>query len=130
MLSSQLKLTKQRKVILEELRKLKTHPSADEIYNIVRERLPRISLGTVYRNLEILSDAGVILKLDVAGSQKRFDGDTSKHYHLRCTKCGCIRDLNLEFDLSAIEEKTQPIKNISGFHLEFYGLCESCQEKI
>ena len=71
MLSSQLKLTKQRKVILEELRKLKTHPSADEIYNIVRERLPRISLGTVYRNLEILSDAGVILKLDVAGSQKR-----------------------------------------------------------
>ncbi len=130
MLPGNLKLTKQRRVILEELKKLKTHPSAEELYSIVRERLPRISLGTVYRNLEMLSAAGVILKLDSAGSQKRFDGDTSKHYHLRCTQCDCVRDLDLEFDLSEVEEKLYPMKHVFGFHLEFYGLCESCREKI
>jgi Fur family ferric uptake transcriptional regulator len=57
-------MTRQRRVILEELRKVNTHPSADEIYEIVRKRLPRISLGTVYRNLEILSESGDIQKLE------------------------------------------------------------------
>ena len=69
-----LRMTRQRRVILEELRKVKTHPSADEIYEIVRKRLPRISLGTVYRNLEILSESGDIQKLEPGCSLKRFDG--------------------------------------------------------
>lgn len=123
---SQLKITQQRRVILEELWKVKTHPSADEVYHLVRKRLPHISLGTVYRNLEILSEAGIILKLGVGGSQKRFDGNTNPHYHFRCTKCNVIYDVDFTFNVSEIKEKINTVPNISGFNLEFYGLCESC----
>lgn len=123
---SQLKITQQRRVILEELWKVKTHPSADEVYHLVRKRLPHISLGTVYRNLEILSEAGIILKLGVGGSQKRFDGNTNPHYHFRCTKCNVIYDVDFIFNVSEIKEKINTVPNISGFNLEFYGLCESC----
>ncbi|MCJ7604005.1 MAG: transcriptional repressor, partial [Desulfobulbaceae bacterium] len=72
---NKLRMTKQRQVILEELRKVKTHPTADDMYQMLRKKMPKISLGTVYRNLEILSESGIIQKLDVGGTQKRFDGD-------------------------------------------------------
>lgn len=76
---NKMRMTRQRKIILEEVRKVNTHPSADEIYEMVRLRLPRISLGTVYRNLEILSELGKIQKLQLSGSLKRFDWNTNKH---------------------------------------------------
>ncbi|NNK14655.1 MAG: transcriptional repressor, partial [Desulfofustis sp.] len=85
---SDIRLTPQRQVILEELAKVKTHPTANEVYDMVRKRLPRIGLGTVYRNLELMADNGMILKLEVGGSQKRFDATTDLHYHIRCTGCG------------------------------------------
>ena len=72
--------TVQRRVIMDELRALKTHPTADELYRIVRIRLPKISLGTVYRNLSILAESGMIRRLDSAGRQTRFDADISPHY--------------------------------------------------
>ena len=81
MAQTQTRMARQRAVILEELRKLKSHPTADELYSIVRERLPRISLGTVYRNLDFLADSGEIRRLEAAGSTKRFDGDISNHQH-------------------------------------------------
>ena len=77
-------MTKQRKVILEELRKQHTHPSADEVYRMVRHRLPRISLGTVYRNLEVLVQMGEIQKLELSGSLKR----TSITIFVVCTVTG------------------------------------------
>lgn len=89
----QTRMTRQRAVILEELRKTKSHPTADELYSIVRERLPRISLGTVYRNLDFLADSGEIRRLEAAGSTKRFDGDISWHQHVRCLRCGRIGDV-------------------------------------
>ena len=67
--------TPQRKVILEELQKAASHPTAAELYEIVRRRLPRISLGTVYRNLELLSESGLIRKLSMGSAEARFDGD-------------------------------------------------------
>ena len=66
--------TPQRRIILEELCAVTTHPTAGELYGIVRRRLPRVSLGTVYRNLEVLYANGVINKLDYAGAEARFDG--------------------------------------------------------
>ena len=66
-------MTRQRKVILEELLKQNAHPSADEIYQMVRRRMPRISLGTVYRNLEVLASMGKIQKLELSGALKRYD---------------------------------------------------------
>ena len=124
-----LRMTRQRKVILEELRKVKTHPSADEVYEMVRKRLPRISLGTVYRNLEILSESGDIQKLEPGCSLKRFDGDTSEHCHIRCVHCDRIADApqpDIKFDLEKVQSTDF---KITGHRLEFFGLCSECSEK-
>jgi len=123
-----LRMTRQRKVILEELRKVKTHPSADEVYEMVRKRLPRISLGTVYRNLEILSESGDIQKLEPGCSLKRFDGDTSEHFHIRCVRCDRIADAPLP-DLKVDLEGVNPTDfKITGHRLEFLGVCPECSD--
>jgi Fur family ferric uptake transcriptional regulator len=125
-----LRMTRQRRVILEELRKVNTHPSADEIYEIVRKRLPRISLGTVYRNLEILSDSGDIQKLETGSSPKRFDGNPSEHFHIRCVRCDRIADVvilpDLEIDLERVNAADF---EVIGHRLEFLGLCPQCSGK-
>lgn len=128
--ASGLRMTRQRQIILEELCKLKSHPTADELYGIVRKRLPKISLGTVYRNLEILSETGFAQKIDVGGTQKRFDGDTSNHYHIRCIKCHRVDDvmMNTICDVEeAVQGRTEFL--ILRHRLEFVGLCPKCQHK-
>ena len=124
-----MRMTKQRQIILEELRAVTSHPTADEVYEMIRKRLPRVSLGTVYRNLEVLSERGVIQKLNVGGTKKRFDGDISTHYHLRCTKCGRVDDVHLEAD-HTIEEKVEEMSGyrIDRHSLEFIGVCPQCLE--
>ncbi len=124
-----LRMTTQRQVILEELNKLKSHPTAGELCRIVRKRLPRISLGTVYRNLEILSRQGIIQKLDVGGTEMRFDGNTDNHYHLRCLGCGRVDDVEME----VIPGLEQQVDGTNGFQvlshrLEFVGLCPQCKQ--
>jgi len=126
-------MTNQRQVILEEIQKVNTHPTADEVYEMVRKRLPRISLGTVYRNLEILSTRGLIQKIGPVSSQMRFDGITKNHYHLRCIYCGKVEDATIEtIDKleNAIREKSD--YSIIGHKLEFIGICPKCggKEKI
>ena len=122
-----LRMTRQRKVILEELRKVVTHPSADEVYEMVRKRLPRISLGTVYRNLEILSETGEIQKLEFGCNLKRFDGIARDHYHIRCLHCDRVIDAPTGFDLIVKHEsKTANGFKIIGHRLEFLGICPDC----
>ena len=104
----QTRMTRQRMVILEELKKVRTHPTADELYAMVRARLPRISLGTVYRNLDFLAETGEILKLEAAGSIRRFDGDIRPHQHIRCTNCGRVGDV-----MSSV-----PVPDIAGLRVE------------
>jgi Fur family ferric uptake transcriptional regulator len=123
------RITRQRQVILEELRKVTTHPTADEVCQMVRRRMPRISLGTVYRNLEILSDYGLVQKLELAGSQRRFDGNTNPHYHVRCNGCNRVEDLPaqpISIPETAIQEMTD--FEITGHRVEFYGLCPGCKK--
>ncbi len=123
-----LRMTTQRQVILEELQHLRTHPTAGELCQIVRKRLPRISLGTVYRNLEILSRSGVIQKIDVAGAEMRFDGDVSNHYHLRCLQCGRVADVEME-PFQGLEDRLAEVSEFTvlGHRLEFMGICPHCQ---
>ncbi|MEW6427721.1 MAG: transcriptional repressor [Thermodesulfobacteriota bacterium] len=122
-----LRMTKQRQVILEELRKLKSHPTADEMYQILRRRMPKISLGTVYRNLDILSDCGIIQKIDVGGSQKRFDGNAEVHYHIRCLKCNKVEDIDIAPDYRLEEQvRASTPYHILRHHTEFIGLCPHC----
>ncbi|MGB5984310.1 MAG: transcriptional repressor [Desulfobacterales bacterium] len=129
--SANLRMTRQRKIILEELHRLDCHPTADELYDQVRKVLPRISLGTVYRNLEVLSEAGQILKLELAGSQKRFDWDARNHYHIRCIRCDRIDNAPLSL-LGNLENemKSETGYQVVGHRLEFFGLCKNCQSKI
>ena len=122
-----LRMTRQRKVILEELCKVDTHPSADELYAIVRKRLPRISLGTVYRNLEILAERGDIQKLELGCTLKRFDGKTESHYHLRCIRCDRMIDAPVDFDVMIKHDlKSASDFKIIGHKLEFIGICPEC----
>ncbi|MBW1674251.1 MAG: transcriptional repressor [Deltaproteobacteria bacterium] len=123
-------MTNQRQVILEEIRKVNTHPTADEVYEMVRKRLPRISLGTVYRNLEILSTCGLIQKIGPVSSQMRFDGITKNHYHLRCIYCGKVEDAPIE-TVDKLENDIRDISDYSiiGYKLEFIGICPKCGEK-
>jgi Fur family ferric uptake transcriptional regulator len=120
-------MTRQRKVILEELNKLMTHPSAEEVYEVVRKRLPRVSLGTVYRNLETLSELGEITKLEFGGTLKRFDPNPEEHYHIRCSLCDRVVDAPMaQLDhIEGLLSKETEFK-IIGHRLEFYGLCPIC----
>jgi len=129
-LHQKFRMTRQRQVILDELKKVYTHPTADQVYAMTRERLPRISLGTVYRNLEILSASGLIQKLELGSAQKRFDGNAENHYHIRCVSCGRVDDL-MSSILTSIEQdlcKSSEYE-IIGHRLEFLGVCPRCREK-
>ena len=125
-LQHQQRITRQRTIILEELRKVVTHPTADELYNAVRQRLPRISLGTVYRNLDLLAEQGAILKLGTAGSSKRFDGNTHPHQHVRCQICNRVADIMIPVPVPDVRHIILPNFTITAARLEFDGLCDEC----
>ncbi len=119
--------TRQRQVVLEELRKIGFHPTAAELYEIARCRLPKISLATVYRNLELFAGMGVIRKLETSGGQARFDGDVDRHYHVRCVTCGRVDDAR-GLPPNPVKEVVGEVSgyDIQGFHLEFFGVCPEC----
>lgn len=120
-------MTRQRQVILEELRNVASHPSADEIYEMVRKRMPRISLGTVYRNLEILAECGEIRKLELGCSLKRFDGVAEEHYHIRCLHCDRVYDVPPPSRIR-ITHKLKGCDDfqIIGHRFEVIGICPTC----
>ncbi len=120
--------TQQRQVILEELQKLTSHPTAPDLYHTVRKRLPKISLGTVYRNLELLAQNNIIQKLDISGSEARFDGNPEQHHHVRCIHCGRVDDLNgLSADPVGNKLKESNGWKILGYRLDFIGICPECK---
>jgi Fur family ferric uptake transcriptional regulator len=125
-----MRMTRQRRVILEEIRKENNHPAADEIYERVRKQLPRISLGTVYRNLDVLCELGEIQRLELSGSVKRYDGIPKKHYHIRCVCCGRVDDAPIA-PLNELEDDlyNTTVFEIIGHNLEFTGLCPSCSQE-
>ncbi len=122
------RMTKQRRVILEELQKLTLHPTAAELYEIVRKRLPKISLGTVYRNLELLAQNDIIQKLDISGTEARFDGNPDRHYHVRCVHCGRVGDLH-DLPSDPLRKKIKEANGweILGYRIEFVGIYPECR---
>ncbi|WP_041278071.1 Fur family transcriptional regulator [Desulfotalea psychrophila] len=125
-----MRLTTQRQIILEELARVTSHPTANEVYDMVRKRLPRIGLGTVYRNLELMAEGGIILKLEVGGTQKRFDSTTTPHYHIRCIGCGKVDDIDVPVQ-TEINVKANAATNytVLSHHIEFSGICQECQKR-
>lgn len=125
-----IRMTNQREIILKELQKSRQHMTADELYWVVREKMPRISLATVYRNLEFLSESGIIAKLEVGGRQKCFDSDVLGHDHVICVQCHRVDNVILNR-----EKEDYPSHGVMdgyiiiGRRLEFVGLCPKCQKK-
>ena len=121
--------SRSREIILEELKKLKTHPRGDELYDIVRRRLPRISLGTVYRNLNLMQRQGSVLEI-FCGDFNRYDGNIRPHYHFHCRKCQRLWDFEVGLDPGSSET----VENAAGFRIDgqytiYYGQCDECLSK-
>ncbi len=126
-----MRLTTQRQIILEELSNVKSHPTANEVYDMVRKRLPRIGLGTVYRNLELMAESGIILKLEVGGTQKRFDATTDLHYHIRCNDCGRVDDIELPVQHQINDAASENTSyQVLSHHIEFSGTCKHCSSTL
>ena len=125
----QLRMTNQREMILRELKKSKGHLTADELYERVKKYMPRISLATVYRNLEILSDVKMIQKLEISGRQKRFDSELEDHDHIYCIGCQRIDNLDIGEGIVELPVGDAHGYTITGRRLEVTGLCPKCQEK-
>lgn len=117
----------QRELLLEILRGTKTHPDADWIYQKAREKMPKISLGTVYRNLAKLADDGVISRIRISGRTEHFDGNICSHYHFVCGKCGKICDIDAEYNPDFDNMITDDVGSVEGHSLMFYGVCSECK---
>ncbi|KXS40649.1 MAG: Fur family transcriptional regulator, peroxide stress response regulator [Candidatus Frackibacter sp. T328-2] len=124
------RMTKQRKKILEILKSTDTHPTADWIYDQVKEEIPNISLGTVYRNLNVLKEMGKIMELNYGSSYSRFDGNPENHYHFTCVGCGKVMDVDEPIHVEInhnIENKMDC--NIDHHRMEFFGQCSECKNE-
>ncbi|MFR3530279.1 MAG: transcriptional repressor [Lachnospiraceae bacterium] len=126
-----MKYSRQRASIKEYLMSTVDHPTADTVYLHVRKEFPRISLGTVYRNLNLLADMGEAVKITTPNGGDRFDGRTDPHYHVVCTSCGKV------FDLKLTDTHMDEINKIANEHFDgkidshttlFYGTCRDCME--
>ncbi len=122
-----MKYSKQRSLILEVLQNNPCHPTAEQVFALVKELLPDISLATIYRNLNQLTENGIIKKLDYIDNVSHFDYCTEKHYHFVCSKCSKIFDIKANI----IPEIKQSILKQQGLTVEdmeisFSGLCPDC----
>ena len=128
-----LKYSRQRESIKNYLLSTNEHPSADIVYQHVREDFPNISLGTVYRNLNLLADMGEAIKISTPDGGDRFDGRVDPHYHVVCRSCGKVYDLTMD------EQHSQSITEYADRHFNgtieshttlFYGICKECEDQL
>ena len=128
-----LKYSRQRESIKASLMCRHDHPTADALYASIREEFPNISLGTVYRNLNLLVETGEICKIHCGDGADHFDGNTSEHYHFMCRECSQIYDMELKAaealrELDASAQDYAP-GVIDGHSVMFFGRCQNCIEK-
>lgn len=121
------KYSRQREAIKEYLAHTKEHPTADMVYMNIRQTYPNISLGTVYRNLNLLAEQGEILKINCKDGSDRFDWNCDPHYHFLCKGCGRVMDIEMESidQINVIAGASFPGK-IEGHVTFFYGQCPDC----
>jgi len=121
--------TVQRTLVLEAVQRLRSHPTADEIYAEITKICPSVSRATVYRNLQELCEQGIIQKREIPGSPDRYDHTTGDHYHARCTLCGRVLDVEMDY----LSDLTNAVKDSHGFLLTghsivFDGICPECRK--
>ena len=124
-----IKVTHQRMEIYREVARSTDHPDAEAIYRKVRERVPTISLDTVYRTLWTLVDMGLIRILGSSKERVRFDGNKDPHHHFICTGCGMAADFTeAKFDNLPVPKKVKSLGKVKSAHVELRGLCKKCKE--
>lgn len=125
--------SRQRTLVYEAVHSSHQHPNAEEVYEVVRQQLPEISLGTVYRNLNLLEQMGMIIRIQTSGRADRFDADITPHPHLICTECGGVVDLDCDIDRE-MQQLEQALKKnnvqVRKIQLRIWGLCDQCNKQI
>lgn len=126
-----IKYSRQRESIRNCLANRCDHPTAESVYLSMKDEFPNISLGTVYRNLSLLSDMGEIRKISTGVGPDRFDGNLTPHYHFICKKCGCVMDIQLGSQENLLALASENFSGIIEEHLiQFYGVCPVCMKKL
>jgi Fur family peroxide stress response transcriptional regulator len=124
-----MRVTPQRMAILKYLEGNKDHPSAEEIYNKMKELYPNMSFATVYNTLQVLKERGGLQEITIDPSRRRYDPDINLHHHMICMKCKKISDINIDIALELPEEERRGFR-VLGNHIEFYGLCPGCGKTL
>ena len=119
--------TIQRMLILDAVKTLDCHPTADDVYAEVARKCPNVSRGTVYRNLGRLADEGAILRVAVANAPDRFDHTCHNHRHFRCTKCGKVTDFGNTAPIEIADAEKNGCR-IEGCDIMYYGECAECAD--
>lgn len=130
MLKTTFRLTNHRKIILDYFKDNYNHPSIEEVFNFVKNKLPRISKKTVYSNLKFLCDKGLINEVKIKGIQ-RYEPKLEPHSHLICKKCGKIIDIKTDELLSHAMKIGKKIEDfyVESINVNFYGICKKCKEE-
>ncbi|MFC5530837.1 Fur family transcriptional regulator [Cohnella yongneupensis] len=126
--SGGVRMTPQRYAILQYLMESLDHPTADDIFRALSPQYPSLSVATVYNNLKVFIDAGLVRELTYGDDSSRFDADLSDHYHAICTKCRTMVD----FEHPPIKEVEETAATVTGFsvfghRMEVYGICPTCK---
>jgi Fur family transcriptional regulator, peroxide stress response regulator len=125
--SSGFRLTHQRLEVVREIASTDAHPDADLVFERVRERVPTMSLDTVYRTLGTLADLGLVNRVSGVTNAARYDANTDKHHHFICGRCGCITDIkSSDIDATAIPSTAEGIGRIDSMEVYFRGVCREC----
>lgn len=124
-----MRYSKQRELVMQQVESLHNHPTAEEIYQNALKDCPGLSLGTVYRNLNSLVEAGRIRRVSIPGQPDRFDHTLSWHGHLYCTRCGQVSDLTIDSGLVQQLIESRPAR-VSDCVLTWIGLCERCAGEL
>ncbi len=128
-MAEQRRFSKQRKRIYDMIVENAVHPSADVIYDKLHKEYPELSLGTVYRNLNVLSEMGEIKRIESGLKSERYDGRTDDHYHMVCEECGRLFDVVAEYQHNLVEEaQRQTAHQLKEHNIIFYGICEHCNK--
>lgn len=125
-----IKYSRQREAILAYLHSTKEHPTAETVYSCLRETNPKLSLGTVYRNLNLLTECGEIQRLSLGDGTDHFDATIAPHYHFVCRECGRVMDLEMPlFELPDEKEMERLVGEVDSHQVFFYGRCRNCCSK-
>lgn len=126
-MATAIKHSRQRDAILTMLRSRYDHPTAEQLYTDLKPDFPKLSLGTVYRNLSLLADMGEVIKISSTGTSERYDGNVGAHYHFSCEECGCVDDVPIPVELKLEEAAHKAIgAKVNKHSTVFYGICKNC----